>query len=140
MSRASDADSIIAPVPRVSIQVYCETPAMAATLEAAFADRRMQKAQTTVALGGAAAALQTYREHPTPNVVVLESGRGPDELLARLDTLAEVCDAGASTVAHNLAWAIARKLATATVIVDLDIAFGTAGLDFNQDPPQGVAE
>jgi pilus assembly protein CpaE len=43
-------------------------------------------------------------------------------------------------VAHNLAWAIARKLATATVIVDLDIAFGTAGLDFNQDPPQGVAE
>ena len=30
--------------------------------------------------------------------------------------------------------------ATATVIVDLDIAFGTAGLDFNQDPPQGVAE
>jgi len=47
---------------------------------------------------------------------------------------------GASTVAHNLAWAIARKLATATAIVDLDIAFGTAGLDFNQDPPQGVAE
>jgi pilus assembly protein CpaE len=26
------------------------------------------------------------------------------------------------------------------VIVDLDIAFGTAGLDFNQDPSQGVAE
>jgi pilus assembly protein CpaE len=47
---------------------------------------------------------------------------------------------GASTVAHNLAWAVARKLSTATVIVDLDIAFGTAGLDFNQDPPQGIAE
>jgi pilus assembly protein CpaE len=47
---------------------------------------------------------------------------------------------GASTVAHNLAWAIARKLETPTVIVDLDIAFGTAGLDFNQDPPQGIAE
>ena len=29
MSRAPDADSIIAPVPRVSIQAYCETPAMA---------------------------------------------------------------------------------------------------------------
>ena len=27
-----------------------------------------------------------------------------------------------------------------TVIVDLDLAFGTAGLDFNQDPPQGIAE
>ena len=26
------------------------------------------------------------------------------------------------------------------MVVDLDIAFGTAGLDFNQDPPQGIAE
>ena len=47
---------------------------------------------------------------------------------------------GASTVAHNVAWAIARNLDASTVIVDLDIAYGTAGLDFNQDPPQGVAE
>ena len=29
---------------------------------------------------------------------------------------------------------------TNTVIVDLDLAFGTAGLDFNQDPIQGVAD
>jgi pilus assembly protein CpaE len=28
----------------------------------------------------------------------------------------------------------------ATVIVDFDLAFGTAGLDFNQDPLQGVAD
>ena len=27
-----------------------------------------------------------------------------------------------------------------TVLADLDLAFGTAGLDFNQDPPQGIAE
>ena len=47
---------------------------------------------------------------------------------------------GASTIAHNLGWAIADKLATATVVVDLDIAFGTAALDFNLDPPQSVAE
>ncbi len=47
---------------------------------------------------------------------------------------------GASTVAHNLAWSIATSLETQTVIADLDLAFGTAGLDFNQDPPQGVAE
>jgi pilus assembly protein CpaE len=139
-------------------------------------------------------------------VVILEAGADRDALLACLDHLAEVCDAGtkmlvighvndvllyreltrrgvsdyliapigtldliqsisdmfhapgavpigrtiavvgakggvgASTVAHNLAWAIARKLATATVIVDLDIAFGTAGLDFNQDPTQGIAD
>jgi pilus assembly protein CpaE len=47
---------------------------------------------------------------------------------------------GASTVAHNLAWAIGQGLGAPTAIADLDIAFGTAGLDFNQDPPQGIAE
>ena len=41
---------------------------------------------------------------------------------------------GASTVAHNVAWAIARDLALDSVVIDLDLAFGTAGLDYNQDP------
>jgi pilus assembly protein CpaE len=35
---------------------------------------------------------------------------------------------------------MARDMKIATVIVDLDLAFGTAGLDFNQDPPQGIAD
>lgn len=48
--------------------------------------------------------------------------------------------AGASCIAHNLAWSIARELDAATVIADFDLPFGTAGLDFNQDPPQGIAE
>ncbi|MGO4715926.1 AAA family ATPase [Bradyrhizobium sp. 2TAF24] len=47
---------------------------------------------------------------------------------------------GASTIAHNIAWAIARDLALDSVVADLDLAFGTAGLDYNQDPPQGIAE
>src|SRR5436305_6792720 len=47
---------------------------------------------------------------------------------------------GASTIAHNVAWAIARHLALASVVADLDLAFGTAGLDYNQDPPQGIAD
>lgn len=47
---------------------------------------------------------------------------------------------GASTVAHNIGWAIARDLQLDTVIADLDLGFGTAGLDFNQDPPQGIAD
>jgi pilus assembly protein CpaE len=46
---------------------------------------------------------------------------------------------GASTVAHNAAWAIARDLALDSVVIDLDLAFGTAGLDYNQDPVQGIA-
>jgi pilus assembly protein CpaE len=47
---------------------------------------------------------------------------------------------GASTIAHNIAFSIARDLKLDAVVTDLDLAFGTAGLDFNQDPPQGVAE
>ncbi len=45
---------------------------------------------------------------------------------------------GASTIAHNIAFSIARDLMLDAVVTDLDLAFGTAGLDFNQDPPQGV--
>src|SRR6202167_4731312 len=47
---------------------------------------------------------------------------------------------GASTVAHNISFSIARDLMLDAVVTDLDLAFGTAGLDFNQDPPQGIAE
>ena len=47
---------------------------------------------------------------------------------------------GSSTIAHNIAWSIATGLEIATIIADLDLGFGTAGLDFNQDPPQGIAE
>ncbi len=47
---------------------------------------------------------------------------------------------GASTVAHNIGFSIAHDLQLDSVVTDLDLAFGTAGLDFNQDPPQGIAE
>jgi pilus assembly protein CpaE len=47
---------------------------------------------------------------------------------------------GASTVAHNVAWSIARDLSLDSVVADLDLPFGTAGLDYNQDPPQGIAD
>ena len=47
---------------------------------------------------------------------------------------------GSSTVAHNTAWAIAEDLQIASTIVDLDVSFGTTGLDFNQDAAQGVSE
>ncbi len=47
---------------------------------------------------------------------------------------------GSSTIAHNVAWAIARDLALDSVVADLDLAFGTAGLDYNQDPAQGIAD
>jgi pilus assembly protein CpaE len=197
---------MIPPLPRVTIQAFCETVPVADTIQSATDDRRMHKAHLKVQMGGAPAAVEAFRNAPTPNVIVLESQGERSAVLDALDILASVCDAGtkvvvighvndvvlyreimrrgvsdyliapidvlallqalselftapgadpvgravavigakggagASTVAHNLAWSIARNLTAQTVLVDLDVAFGTAGLDFNQDPPQGIAE
>jgi pilus assembly protein CpaE len=205
-SPESARESHIAPVPRISIQAFCESPETTAVVQGCGDDRRMSKAHLKVQTGGIAAAVEAYRTSPTPNVIVIESQSRGDDLLAGLDTLAEVCDAGtrviiigrhndivlyrelvrrgvsdylmapispldliravsslftapdakpvgrlvavvgakggvgASTIAHNVAWAIARNLLVDSVVTDLDLAFGTAGLDYNQDPPQGIAD
>ncbi|MGH6841967.1 MAG: AAA family ATPase [Methylocella sp.] len=196
----------IAPVPRISLQAFCEAPETARIVQAAATDRRMERAHVSVHLGGALAAIEAYRDAPTPNVIVLDSTAGRGELLSHIDALAEFCDhgtkvvvagrtndivlyreliargiseylvapfdvlefiraisqlytsagarpigkiiaisgakggIGASTIAHNIGFSIARDLDIQTVIVDMDLGFGTAGLDFNQDPPQGIAE
>jgi pilus assembly protein CpaE len=197
-------DDYIAPAPRVSVQAFCETEATAAAVRSAAEDRRLGKAHLTIQMGGVAAAIESYRTVPTPNVIILET-EGGNDILAGLDDLATVCDpgtrvvvfgtnhdaapyrelvrrgvsdyvigpvatldvvrsicslfsaseavavgrivavvgakggVGASTVAHNVAWAIARDLALDSVVIDLDLAFGTAGLDYNKDPLQGIA-
>ena len=200
------ADEHIAPAPRVSVQAFCDTVETAAAVQAAGDDRRLAKAHVKIQMGGATAAVEAYRTSPTPNVILIETEQRSDEILTRLDQLAEVCDAGtrvivvgrvndvtlyreltkrgvsdyliapigtidvvraicglfsspdakavgriiavvgakggvgSSTVAHNVAWAIARDLSLDSVVTDLDLAFGTAGLDYNQDPPQGIAD
>jgi pilus assembly protein CpaE len=47
---------------------------------------------------------------------------------------------GGSTIAHNVAWAVSQHLRQDVLILDLDLPFGTAGLNFNQDPPHGIAD
>ena len=47
---------------------------------------------------------------------------------------------GSSTLAHNVGWYLSRHLNTDTVITDFDLAFGTAGLNFNQEAAQGIAD
>jgi pilus assembly protein CpaE len=199
-------DDHIAPAPRVSVQAFCETVETAAAVQAAGEDRRLAKAHLKVQMGGVTAATEAYSGSSTPNVIILETESRGDNILAGLDSLADVCDAGtrvvvigrqndvvlyreltrrgvsdyliapvetldvvraicglfsapdakavgrvigvvgakggvgASTVAHNIAWSIARDLHLDTVIADLDLGFGTASLDFNQDPPQGIAD
>jgi pilus assembly protein CpaE len=48
--------------------------------------------------------------------------------------------AGSSTLAHNVAWCSAEEMQSDTVILDLDLPFGTASLDFEQDPTSGLIE
>jgi pilus assembly protein CpaE len=91
------ADEHIAPAPRVSVQAFCETVETAAAVQAAGEDRRLAKAHLKIQMGGMAAAVEAYRTAPTPNVIVLETeGRG--DILAGLDQLAGVCDAGTRVI------------------------------------------
>ncbi|WP_441983888.1 AAA family ATPase [Microvirga sp. 2YAF29] len=47
---------------------------------------------------------------------------------------------GSSTVAHNVASSISRRLSSDVMVADLDLPFGTASLDFNLDAGVGIAE
>ncbi|TIU17125.1 MAG: CtpF protein, partial [Mesorhizobium sp.] len=42
--------------------------------------------------------------------------------------------------AHNVAWAMSSLFKSEVVVADLDLAFGTANINFDQDPAQGIAE
>ena len=194
------------PLPRISIQAFCETPGVAEAVHAASDDRRLGKAHVTIQMGGAAAAIAHYQESPTPNLIILETHAPHAMLVAELEELAQSCDAGtkvvivgaandvvlyrdlmkrgiseylvapvsafelmeclsnlynnpasdpvgqvlafvgakggvgSSTVCHNVAWTLSEILSTDIVIADMDLAFGTTGLDFNQDPVQGIAD
>ena len=196
----------VKPVPRISLQVFCDTPEVYNLVEAASGDRRLVKAFTKIHMGGIPAAIDFYGDAPTPNLIIAESTQPPMQLLASLDRLAEVCDSGSkvviighvndvdlyrelirrgvseyivmpftvmdfiaaiselyvdreskpvgrsiaffgakggvgsSTMAHNVAWAIARSHDGGVTLIDLDLPFGTAGLDLNKDPVQGIAD
>jgi len=47
---------------------------------------------------------------------------------------------GASSIAHNLAWALSERIKVNATLVDLDLNFGTTGLDFNQDAAATIAD
>lgn len=194
------------PIPRISIQAFCEEASTAEAVQVAADDRRLSKAHVSVHMGGIEAAVAHYLESPTPNLIIIESSLRSADMLDQLDRLAECCDAGtkvivigvandvllyrellkrgvaeyligpvspmqvmesvsnlyndpnadpvghiiafvgakggigSSTVCHNASWSMSEMLKASVVIADFDLAFGTAGLDFNQDPVQGIAE
>ena len=96
-SATPSVDEHIAPAPRVSVQAFCETVETAAAVQAAGEDRRLGKAHLKIQMGGMAAAIEAYRTAPTPNVIILET-EGRNNILAGLDQLAAVCDAGTRVI------------------------------------------
>src|SRR5258707_11289749 len=91
------ADAYIAPGPRGSVQAFCATVAPATAVKGASGGRRLDKAHLSVHMGGIAAAIDAYHKAPTPNVIMLETEDSSD-MLAGLDELATVCDAGSRVV------------------------------------------
>jgi pilus assembly protein CpaE len=194
------------PIPRVSIQAFCETDSVAKPIERAGEDRRMAKTHLKVHMGGIATAIEFYQSAPTPNLLIVESSAEPRALLDQLARLAEVCDptskvlvighsndvwlyrellrrgiseyivapvsladiiaiissifvapeaeplgrslafigakggVGSSTIAHNIAWTISSHFQSDVVIADMDLPYGTANINFDQDPAQGIAD
>ena len=60
-------------VPRITIHIFCERPETAAVAEKASRDRRLDRATTVVKPGGLVAAVEQYRNQPTPALVIVES-------------------------------------------------------------------
>ncbi|MEM9277135.1 MAG: CpaE family protein [Pseudomonadota bacterium] len=196
----------VRPIPRITIQCFCETEGVRQTLETAAGDRRMARTHTSVNLGGIPGAVEYYATAPTPNLIVIESRQTGDALMSELERLAGVCDAdtrvvvighfndilmyrelmangiseylvapvtmadimssisnvfmneetgpigkvfafigskggcGSSTICHNIAWSISSTYRNEVVLADLDLAFGTANMNLDQDPTQGIAD
>lgn len=194
------------PVPRISVQVFCERPETAQLMQSASTDRRIAKAHVTVSMGGLLGAIEYFRNQASPNLIIVESLAPPAALVQQLDELAGSCEpgvkviligesndiglyrelirrgvseylvpplqplqlirtisglyvdptkpflgrtiafvgakggTGSSTIAHNVAWCMAEHTRVNTTLVDLDLAWGTTALDFNNDPATGVAD
>src|SRR5262245_36339024 len=87
------AEAHIAPAPRISVEAFCETVESAAAVQAAGEGRRLGKAHVKIQMGGIGAAIEAFRNSPTPNVILIETDPRATDILGGLDKLAEHCDA-----------------------------------------------
>ena len=78
--------------------MFCEDAATAETASKLFAGRRFAALDATVRKGGIQAAIAAYAGAPTPDLVIVESTQAGAGVLAELETLANVCDAGTRVI------------------------------------------
>ena len=196
----------VRPIPRITIQAFCESDSVFQTLDLAAKDRRMARAHVSVNSGGIPGAVAHYASAPTPNLIIVESSLNREAMLNELGKLASVCDTdtkvivighhndiliyrelisngvsdylvapvsmadvmtaisgifadeengvlgrliafigakggcGSSTICHNVAWTISSVFSNEVVLTDLDLPFGTANINLDQDPTQGIAD
>jgi pilus assembly protein CpaE len=156
---AGSEQAHIAPLPRISLHAFCESEETARIILVAHLEALAEfcDAGTKVVVAGRTNDIILYRELMARGISeylvapfnVLDFIRAISHLYASagatpVGKIVAITGAkggtGASSIAHNIAFSIARDLEIQTIVVDMDLGFGTAGLDFNQDPKQGIAE
>ena len=80
------------PVPRISIEAFCEFPDTTAAFQSATADRRLSKAHVGLHSGGIQEAVNFFGRNQTANLLIIETPSQGEAVLAELEQLAAVCD------------------------------------------------
>lgn len=191
---------------RITIGAFLQNKDSVAALEALKEDRLFFRSTFEVQEGGVEAATAYLGDKRTPDLLVVETTAGKDQMFQQLEALANVCDPGSrvivigaendielfrtliqegisdylispvtveqirdsaakifadsgteddgrliaftgmtggvgnSVLAHNVAHELYAAYDEQVIVVDLDIAYGTAALDYNMQPRQTIVD
>ncbi|MBD2745778.1 AAA family ATPase [Microvirga sp. BT688] len=81
----------LAPVPRITMDAFCQTKPVAKIVNEAFKDPILTRAKAGIMEGGLRDAIDYYSKTPTPSVIVLEVAPEEANFLSALDDLATHC-------------------------------------------------
>ena len=196
-----------AALPRARVEAFAVSTAVLAAVDGAARDRRAARSEFVIHRGGFAEAIARYRDHPPPDLILVEDAASVDRLKVQIEALAELCPpstrlaiiglcnditlyrqliklgvsdymaqpvtpltlldslgtilleddmtrdlglvvafvgarggVGASTLAHNAAALFRRTFDATTLLIDADIGFGTAALQFDITPAHGLGD
>lgn len=85
-------------VPHLTAAAFYLTAATRGAIRRASEDRRLTRVKTEISDGGVAAARRAFEAKRTPSLLIVEVSTKDEELLAELESLADVCDPETSVV------------------------------------------